>query len=398
MKRTDRLTTLIALVLFLAFAAYLGVYAYKALTDQTVTAEATVTSVTVGGTASGIVIRTETVLESGEPYIDVTVSDGAKVAAGGTLAMAMSSQTGLERAGRMHELELEIERVSAALDGISSAGDLTARDANLRNAVLALAGTVARQEISELEGAVLNLRSLVFNDSTATEQDLTALKTELESLRSSSSSDTTELLAQFSGVFSTVVDGYEHLSPEDLINLTPDKLMELIDSRQEIPEGAYGKLISEYDWYFAAVMFSSDAANLAAGRYATLDFGKYYGSSVSAQVVSISSAQDGNVAVVFKCGTALSDTLSMREVTASVVFEEYSGIRVPSQAIRTDEESESTYVWVITAMQLERKDVNIIYAGEGFCVVEREAASNALREGNTVVVSGNDLYEGKLMD
>ena len=67
MKRTDTVTIIIALVLFLAVAAYAGVYAYGALTDQTVTAEAAVTSVTAEGTASGIVVRSESVLQSAEP-------------------------------------------------------------------------------------------------------------------------------------------------------------------------------------------------------------------------------------------------------------------------------------------------------------------------------------------
>jgi hypothetical protein len=399
MKRTDRLTIIIALVLFLAFAAYAGSFAYRALTDQTVTAQAAVASVSVGGSASGIVVRSETVLESDEPYIDVTAGEGERVAAGGDLAMAMSSQTGLERSGRMHELELEIARLTTAVEGVKSADDLTARDSSLRAAVLSLTGAVARQDLSALESASLNLRSLVLEDSgTATEQDLAELQRELDSLRSSSSSDTKMLTAQVSGTFSSVVDGYEHLSPDDLDDLTPDKLRSLIDSRQDAPADAYGKLVTEYYWYFAAAMSAADAANLSTGKYAQLDFGRYYGSPVSGCVVSISPAQDGQVAVVFQCETALADTLAMREVSASVVFEEYSGIRVPSQAIRTDEETESTYVFVITAMQIERKDVNIIYAGEGFCIVERQADSGSLREGNTVVVSGNDLYEGKLME
>ena len=88
----------------------------------------------------------------------------------------------------------------------------------------------------------------------------------------------------------------------------------------------------------------------------------------------------------------------MREVSASVVFGSYSGIRVPAQAVRTDEETEATYVWTVTAMQLERKDVEIIYAGDGFVIVRRGSEPGSLREGNTVVVSGKDLYEGKIME
>lgn len=397
MKRTDRVTIIIALVLFLAVAAYAGVYAYGALTDQTVTATAAVTSVTAEGTASGIVVRSETVLQSAEPYIDITVPEGEKVAVGGVVATAMSSQTGLERASRMHELELEIARVSAAVEGISSAQDLTARDALLRSAVLELSGRVARRELDGLDAAALNLRCLTFDESETSREQLDALRSELSSLRGSSSSDTSFLTAEVSGVFSAAVDGYEHLSPRDLEDLTPQGVMDLAQSRGEVPEGAYGKLVTDYAWYFAAVMPDADAANLTVGGYANLNFGRYYGADVAALVQSVSPGHNGSTAVVFRCDTALADTLSMREVSASVVFDEYNGIRVPADALRTDGEGKE-FVWVVTAMQLERKDVTVIYRNEDFCVVEREAAPNALREGNELVVSGTDLYEGKLMD
>lgn len=397
MKRTDRLTILTALVLFLAVAAYAAVYAYGALTDRTVTVEAALTSVSADGTASGIVVRSESVLRSSQPYIDISLQEGAKVSAGGTVAVAMSGQAGLERAARMHELELEIARVSAAVEGISSAGDLTVRNAQLHAAVLELAGCVARRELDRLDAAAMNLRCLTFDESDSSRAQLDAMRAELDSLRSSSSSDTEFLKAGFSGVFSTAVDGYEHLSPMNLQNLTPQGVVELIGSRGEVPEGAYGKLVTEYEWYFAAVMSDADAANLTVGGYANLNFGRWYGGNVAARVVSVSDGYNGSVAVVFRCDTALAETLSMREVSASVVFDEYNGIRVPAQAICTDDDG-AEFVWVITAMQLERKDVSVIYRSGDFCVVEREAAPNALREGNEIVVSGSDLYEGKLMD
>lgn len=397
MKRTDRVTIIIALVLFLGVAAYVAVYAYGALTDQTVTAEAAVTSVSAEGAASGIVVRSETVLQSTQAYIDISVPEGAKVAAGGVVATAMSSRTGLERAARMHELELEIARVAAAVEGISSAQDLTARDALLRSAVLELTGCVARRELDGLDAAALNLRCLTFDESESSQSELDELRAELESIRGSSSSDTSFLTVERSGVFSTAVDGYEHLGPEDLKNLTPQGVMELINSRGETAGGTYGKLVTDYTWYFAAVMSDADAANLTEGGYASLDFGRYYGGNVSARVESVSAGYNGSAAVVFRCDTALRDTLAMREVSAAVVFDEYNGIRVPSDALREDGDGQE-FVWVITAMQLERKDVSVIYRGEDFCVVEREASASALREGNEIVVSGVDLYEGKIMD
>ena len=399
MKRTDRLSTFIAILLFLAFAAYMGVYAVRALRDTTVTAEAVAADVTLGGLANGIVIREETVLTSGEKYIDVTVRDGAKVAAGAALATAMRSESGLQRASRMHELELEISRMTAALDEMDSAEDLTTRDESLRTLVQELSGAVARHELSSLDASSLNLRSLLFSNSASgvSRSELRTLQRELDSLRSSSSSDATVLTAEQSGVFSTLIDGYESLSAADAEGLTPAKLNELTALTPDKPDGAYGKLVTSYRWLFAAVMSAEDAENLKVGRTATLNFGRYYGADIYARVLSISEPEDGSVAVVFRCDTALADTLAMRRVPANVVFETYDGIRVPAQAVQTDPASGESWVWTITAMQLERKRVELLYIDDDFAVLAHSAEPDALRSGNTVVVSGQDLYEGKIM-
>ncbi len=400
MKRTDRLSKFIAILLFLAFVAYAGVYAYRALRDTTVTAEAVPADVTLSGLANGIVVREETVLTSTEPYIDVTVRDGAKVAAGAPLATAMRSETGLQRANRMHELELEISRVSAALDELDSAADLTTRDEALRSAVSALTASIARHELSGLDGSTLNLRSLLFSPdaSGVSEAELRALQRELDSLRSSSTSDAEALTAACSGTFTTLVDGYEGLTPAQLEHLTPEKLSALTDAAADKPAGAYGKLVTSYRWYFAALMSEDDAARLTVGRTATLSFGRYYGADIYARVLSISAPEDGSVAVVFRCDTALADTLAMRRVPANVIFAAYSGIRVPAKAVHSDPASGDAWVWTVTAMQLERKAVEVLYTDEDFAIIADSAEPNALRSGNTVVVSGRDLYEGKVME
>jgi len=308
MKRTDNLTKTIAILLFLAFAVYIAVYAIHSLRNTTVTAEAVAADVTLGGMASGIVVREESVLASTEPYIDITAQDGSKVASGTPLATAMSSQSGLERTNRIHELELEISRISAALDELDSAADLTARDERLRSVVQQLSGAVARHELDVLDESALNLRSLLFSAdaSGVSETELNALKRELDSLRSSSTSDAVQLTSERSGIFSTLVDGYESLTEADLENLTPSKLQALMDAQSSAPDGAYGKLITSYRWYFAAAMASEDAAKLNVGRSATLNFGRYYGADITGKVVSISAPEDDSVAVVFLCESGCS--------------------------------------------------------------------------------------------
>ena len=145
-------------------------------------------------------------------------------------------------------------------------------------------------------------------------------------------------------------------------------------------------------------MSKADAENLTVGRTATLNFGRYYGADIYARVLSISKADGGNVAVVFRCDTALADTLAMRCVPANVVFATYSGIRVPAQAVHTDPASGESWLWTVTAMQLEKKRVEVLYTDKDVAIIAQSPAADALRDGNTVVVSGKDLYEGKVME
>lgn len=400
MKRTDKLTNFIAVILFLAFAVYMTAYVVRSLRSATVTAEAVTAEIKLGGVASGIVVRDEGVLTSAEKYIDVTVRDGVRVAAGTALATSMSSEQGLERANRMHALELEISRISAALQEMDSAADLTTRDESLRASVSGITSAVARHELSGIDSSLLNLRSLLFPGSSvgATQSELDRLQRELNGLAAGAEGDTAVITSDCSGIFTALLDGYESVSPALLDGLTPSSLAELISAPQGIPSGAYGKIVRSYQWYFAAVMSGEDAENLSVGRTATLNFGRYYGADIFAKVQSISPAEDGSVVVVFLCDSALSDTLGMRCVSANVVFETYNGIRIPADAVQTDPETGDSFVWCITAMQLERKAVTVLYTDEDFAIIAISAAPDALREGNTVVVSGENLTEGKVME
>ena len=398
MKRTNRLSTIISLVLFAAAVIYGAVWLYRSYSGSFITTEAVTGQVTIGGSAEGIIIREETLLESDDLYLDITASEGQKLGANQTAATAMSSELGLERATRIHTLEKSIEITEAALSDANEA-DISAVSA-ASDLIKNLSRSVARGETEDIESTVLSLSSAILSNEslTATEEDLQEMKTELDALNSSSSSDTTELKTEVAGVFSQTVDGYEALTPDDLTDLTPSKLQELMDYEAEIPENAYGKLVTDIHWYYACVMDSSEADNLSVGSYAGLDFGRYYSETVYGKVISLSNHEDGKTAVVFQCDTDLGATLSLRQVSAQIVFDTYDGIRIPSRCIRYDEENEQSYVYTVTALKLERKNVTIIYATDDWVIVTRSSDAAALREGNTVVVKGRNLHEGMIVE
>lgn len=396
MKKTNTVINIAMAVLFVAMLIYLGFYIFKSTQEGYVTAPAVVITVNESGQASGCVVREEQLVSSDKAYISISVDDGSEVARGGEVAIGVNSPEALESASRARELETEIDYVSALLSSMNSASGATEQDAAVRSGILELSAAVSSGDAGKLDSICTNLGSMLFSGgATVTQSDLDALQAELRQLQSAAGSDGS-ITAPAAGVFTAAVDGYEGLTYDDLADLTPDGVAALSSRKTTVADNVIGKLVTSKKWYFAAVMKQADADRLSPGGSATLDFGRHYSSSIKATVLRISEPADGEVAVVFVCNTALADTLAMREATAEVIYTEYTGIRVPLKAVHMYEDG-STYVYTITAGQLEEKPVEIIYQTGDYCLVARGSESNSLRAGNEIVVAGKNLTDGKVV-
>lgn len=398
MKKTDTFTKILAYVLLGALVVYMAAWLWRSTHNSVVTAPVTAVTVSDSVQADGIAVRQEELLTSDRTYVSVQAQDGQAVASGSTLALAMDSEAALERMNHIAELKLEISSLETLIAGVTSSADVTARDESVRSAVLELTAATSRGEIADVEGAALDLSSLVFKTDASTDSQtrLAQLKSELAGY-SDTSSGASALKADAAGVFSRTADGYEGVTPKELENLTVSGLAALKEKKSPVDANVYGKLITDTKWYFAAVIDETHAKRLAAGQTAYLEFSRYYSDKIAAKVVSISAAENGSCAVVFSTERALSDTLSMRTAAADIVFSETDGLRVPLKAVHVDENGK-TYVYCVTARQAEKKFVNVLTTGDDYYLVSVDTDADALREGNTVIVSGKDIYKGKVIE
>lgn len=398
MKKTDNYTRLIAIVLFVAVACYLFGWLWNSTHTNIVTAPVEAVTVTDSVQADGIAVRDETLLSSDKAYVSIRAQDGKAVASGAVLALGMDSEAALERMNHISELELEIESLQSVLSGASGTGtDAAARDGDIRQAVLSLTGSVARGDLTGVASASMDLSTLVFQTdaSQASQAQLEALQKELAGLQTAAA-DTQSVTASAAGIFSRSVDGYEALNSASVQNLTVTKLAAMLNSSQDTPSNVFGKLVTSDKWYFAANIDASHAALLKEGKTAYLQFPRYYSGDVAVKVVSISAAESGRCAVVFSTERALADTLSMRRATAQIVFSENQGLKVPVKAAHVD--GDGTYVFCLTAQRVEKKYINIIKTEDEYYLVSVDADSAALREGNTLIVSGKNVYEGRVIE
>ncbi len=398
MKKTNTFTNIAMFVLFAAMLVYLGVYLFRSTQQSYATAPAVLVTVSESGQASGIVVREEQVIASDKEFLSLSVDDGKEVARSGEIAIGVDSKAALDSASRARELKKEITYVSSLLARAGSASGASDRDSDVRSAILQLNAAVSAGSTSDLDDICLDLSSLLFGSTSGSisQGDLDALNAELHQLENAGAGRGS-ITAPAAGLFTSMTDGYESLTPDMLENLTPDGVDALERTAPTKTASAIGKLVTAKKWYFASVMNKADADRLNLNGSASLDFPQHYNGTVSATVMSKSEPDSsGKVAVVFACNAALADTLAMRKTTADVVYSEHTGLRVPLKAVHMDDDGQS-YVYVVTAAQLEKKPIEIIYQTDDYCLVAQSTESNALCAGNEIVVTGKGLSNGQVV-
>ena len=397
MKRTDTTTKIVSLLLFAAMLAYLGTYIYRSLSSHTQTAPAVFVSITENGAASGMIVRNESLIQSDEKFLSIVVENGHAVSKGETIAVAYSGEDALSRASQIQELKLKKQYISSVLSGASTAENLSSRDTSIKNAITALAASAARRETDTLSTASSTLASLVIQNSNigTTQADLDSVNTQLSSLEASALQDTAAITAGFSGLYSSSPDGYEYITPASLSGLDPAKLKSLEASPQDIPSNAHGKLCASFEWYFASVVSETDTQKLKVGGTVKLDFGRYCSHTLSARVVSISDATNGECAVVFRCTEATGEMLSVRRATAEIVYEAHEGIRVPKEAVLTDDGG--PFVYTVTGLQAEKKYITITWETDDYYIAGVTKDASGLRVGNDIILTTKGITDGKVL-
>lgn len=283
------------------------------------------------------------------------------------------------------------------LSGASSKESLSDRDSSVRKALLSVASSAARHDTESLASASVSLSSLVISNASinTTEVDLNLVTTELANLKQSALTDTSVITASAPGLFSASPDGYEYITPDMLSGLTVSKLTTLEETPKELSSDVRGKLASTFEWFFAAEVKQEDAGRLKVGNFATLDFGRYCSSPLKTKVISISSPENDECAVVFRCTEATSELLFVRRASAEIVFDAREGLRVPKQAVLSDEKG--SYVYTLTGMQAERKYINILWETEDYFLAEVSQDAATLREGNDIILNTKGLSDGMIL-
>lgn len=420
MKQGKPVITVAIAAIAVALVIYFGFYVAKVFSEPYTTALAYTYTSNDSAEAVGILVRQETVLPAQTGIVDVTRSEGEKVGVGQSVAQVYRDSQAQNNQADLEALADQIQLLEYSSDGggVDSAAKL---DENILQAVTALHAASGVGDYNQLEDQARTLKSTVLkrgyvygNGLGAEElsQKLNDLKSQYAALKQQTSSSTSSVRAPQSGVFSTLVDGYETaVTPQTVFQLTPSSLSALLAGQGKEAGGGMGKLITSTRWYFAAALPVSVAERLKEGSTATLRFSGDFDQDIDMRVDQIGQAEGDKSVAVFSTDRYLSQTTLLRQQTAELIFNSWSGLRIPKQALRmekstyTDKETGQEVqnnrlgVYALLGGRAEFKTVEVVTEGDDYYVVRSTTdESDALRAGDEVIVRATELYDGQLLE
>lgn len=173
-------------------------------------------------------------------------------------------------------------------------------------------------------------------------EDLHAQKAELEEKIHSTKS---EIKAPQAGVFTTYTDGLEgFLKDEDITTYTVEYLKSLPATQNDritnidVTDGdAIGKIVNNHVWYLVMSAPSKSMADHEKGESVTLMLDTLGEKDIKGTIYHIGEVEeDQTQCVVIKCSTYIEGAFSYRASKAELIFESYSGYKVPIHSIHSD--------------------------------------------------------------
>lgn len=373
---------------------------------------------------NGVYIRDESQVVSEEfadyrnsGVIAYTNKCGSKLPPNSVIAVVYASEDDIYTKQRIAELNEQIEILSEAnqfADTSNSVPGSVRDNAQLEAFAGQLSDTHLRilrninqcdyERASSLKNEYLSLQSKISVSKglgfEQFEQRIIELQTEISTLEkrlSGSGGVIRELTSPESGYFVNNADGYENtLKFNDVAGITRNQIEEVISNPTlRVGSNVAGKVIDDYKWRMAAVIETEKTRAVSAGAVVNLRIGAYP-QPVPAQIIIAEDQGDGYTVFVFECELLNEEFSKKRVVSVRLLLNDYSGIRLPRTAMTFDEDGVSG-VYVKNGSVLIFRKIDMLRSEEGFIVIAHTEKSGYLQLYDDVVISGRNLYDGKVV-
>lgn len=407
MKR-NKLFTALFILIAVFLLVYGGYQAYKAFYKPYQTEIATSYSVNDSVHISGLAVRTETLIEN--EYggsVSYVFEDASKINKNKPVAYTHASSDTVNKMSRAESLAQEISMLQDASVGVTQLyGSSEYINTQIGNNILDYTGIALSGNMADYESTrnslllSINKKRTITGEESRFQERIDNLQEEYDDLLEEIGSDEAEtVLAPKNGYFISTIDGFENLINKDtLYEMTVADIENLIGTDSVVIDPKVGKIADSYKWLYVFAVDTETSEKFSEGLRLKVKFdgiNKQYDFTVKSLISDDTST---DVIIVLECKEFSSEVSSLRQVSADIIFEKIEGLRISVDSIRFDED-QNVGVYILEKNTVKFRSINILYTGQGFCVVEWDKNdSKSLQLYDEVFLSGNDIYLGKIID
>ena len=396
----------LSVILSIGLMLYIGYHLFYGLTQKTETATATVATVGSALEMDVYIFRDEDPLVISETGSFVpNVADGARVGIGRVVASlydASSPDTVSQIAG----LEKQLAVLEQIKNSNLSVRDTSAIDGEIYDIVQNIAAASREGDggnILSLRAALIsewNRRESLTGASSDIDGAIERLRAEKDSLTRSLGPCRRQITAPRSGYYYAACDGYEGtFTAAAAMTMSLSEFRALTRTSPDTVENA-GKLASSYTWYAVGVASRETGRTLIEGKVYPITF-LYNEEKTLLLTLTRIVEEDGQAMLVFRGDTLPTDFRLTRSQPVSMVCEEYTGLRIPASALRS--QGGVTGVYIRYGSTVYYRAVKIILEEEDWCLVEIRPEEDPpdghtwLKQNDIVITKGRGLYDGRVL-
>lgn len=349
---------------------------------------------------NAFIVRDETVYYStSDGTVYNIVTDGERVSENYTICTTYNGTVSADTLKKLRTVDSKIRTLRTR----NSNSNLFKTDASSieneislkMDEVISLATSNSVEEIHAIKNDVNLLREDGVSNLTSAINSLEIDRINIESEISAAKTDT---VADRPGIFSSNIDGLESvLTPERIKEYTPTYIRSLNPQASESTTGKtivmgdpMCKVMNNHNWYVLGIATEADATRLQNVRTATISFSNISGSTAKGELVYMGSPdENGDCLFMFKIKTYLESAFSYRNIDAQIIFNEYSGYKVPTDAIHAGDSINEYFVYARQGSGTYKCEVEILYTdmAEGYSIIQStDNANNNLGSMDRLVV------------
>ncbi len=402
---------LFLVILILGLLFYGGIQVWRSLSLRYKTETVYSYVVSESSNTRGLLLREEEVLSDriDDGVAVYLVQDGDNVSIGYPITEIYRSEEDAKNTARLRELTKQKEQLEEAQNPGTTAylqtDVLNKQIFGELGSIIDAVNAGQMENISEDADDLLvlmNKKEIATGKQKNFDGEIERLEAEMSYYSGRNSREPEVISSSKPGYFIRKIDGFEGaVDFSKLDELTPEDLQQLIDTPQPSPEeNPYvGKLMTDHNWYYAALVPAEEVGLYQEGAWVTLDFNLSGMGPVDAFVYQINKDPDtGEAVVLFRSDYINEQLVNLRVTPATVNFRSIRGLRVSSSAIQYQGIERGVYVVQGDVMQF--KPVTLLYEGNDFVLcLETDLMDPSyetnLKQYDEVVVEGAQLYDNK---